>query len=50
MVVEIDAQRLEKLADALGMYNPDFVASLDRAEADVKAGRVKKIKTFKDLD
>lgn len=49
MVVEIDVRRLEKLADALGMYNPDFLASLSRAEADVRAGRVKKVKTLKDL-
>lgn len=48
-LVEIDADRLERLASVLGLYNPDFLESLARAEADEKAGRVKKLKSLKDL-
>lgn len=47
--VEVPAKRLEELADVLGMYNPAFLESLERAEADVKAGRVKRLRSIKDL-
>ncbi|HEY4483141.1 MAG: hypothetical protein A3I39_02635 [Candidatus Yanofskybacteria bacterium RIFCSPLOWO2_02_FULL_47_9b] len=48
-VVEMDANRLEKLASMFGMYNPDFLDSLERAERDVKAGRVYKLRSLRDL-
>ncbi|OHB18147.1 MAG: hypothetical protein A2749_02800 [Parcubacteria group bacterium RIFCSPHIGHO2_01_FULL_45_26] len=47
--VEIDATRLERLAANFGMFNPDFIRSLDRSEQDVRAGRVKKLRSLKDL-
>ena len=47
--VEIDAIRLERLAANFGMFNPDFIRSLDRSEQDVRAGRVKKLRSLKDL-
>lgn len=47
--VEVDAYRLERLADALGFYNPDFLHSLGRAEQDIRFGRVKRLRTAKDL-
>ncbi len=31
------------------VFSKDFLLSLDRAEKDVKAGRMRKIKSFKDL-
>ena len=43
IIVEIDADRFEKLAASLGFFNPEFLSSLDRAERDFKAGRVRKI-------
>ena len=49
IVVKIDAARLERLASTLGLYHPDFLRSLERAEADVAAGRVKRLRTMKDL-
>lgn len=48
-LVEIDADKLEKLAINLGWFNEDFLKSLDQAEKDIKAGRTKKIKSLKDL-
>ncbi len=47
--VEVDAYRLERLADALGFYNPDFLNSLGRAEQDIRRGRVTRFRTAKDL-
>jgi hypothetical protein len=49
ILVEMDAEKLEKLAAALGLFNPEFLKSLDRAERDYKAGRIKKIKSLKEL-
>lgn len=48
-VVEFDADKFERLAALFGMFNPDFLKSLARAEKDVKAGRIRKIKSLKDL-
>jgi len=48
-LVEIDAHRLEKLASVLGLFNPDFLESLDRAEKDYQAGRFRKVKSLKEL-
>jgi predicted glycoside hydrolase/deacetylase ChbG (UPF0249 family) len=50
-VVEFDAEKFEKLADLLGVFdfNPDFLASVGRAEKDYKAGRVTEFKSLKDL-
>ncbi len=49
LVVEMDAGRFEKLAASFGMFNPDFLKSVKRAESDYKKGRVKKIKSLKEL-
>lgn len=49
IVVEMDATRLERLATALGFYSDDFIKSLERAERDVKEGRVKKLSSMRDL-
>ena len=47
--VEFDADRFERIAAALGMFSDDFLATLDRAEKDIKAGRVRKLSSLKDL-
>ena len=39
LLVEIDANKLERLASNLGLYNPDFIKSVERAERDFRAGR-----------
>lgn len=48
-VVEIDANKFEKLAADFGFFNPEFLESIDRGEADYRAGRIKKIKSLKEL-
>ncbi len=47
--VELDTDKFEKLAALFGMFNPDFLKSVARAEKDYKAGRVIKLKSLKDL-
>ena len=47
--VDIDANRLERLAEALGFYHPSFLKELDNAEKDIQNGRTKKIQSFRDL-
>lgn len=47
--VEIDADKFEKLAASLGFFGKDFLKSLDRAEADYKAGRISKAKSLREL-
>jgi hypothetical protein len=48
-MVEFDADRFEQVAAALGMFSDDFIASINRAEKDIKAGRVHKLKSLADL-
>lgn len=47
--IEMDVSQFERMAIALGFFNQEFLESLDRAESDYKAGRVKKIKSLKSL-
>ena len=49
IIVEMDADRLERLAANFGMFNPDFLASVKRAERDYEAGRVRKIHSLREL-
>lgn len=49
ILVEMDADKLERLAADLGFFNPEFLESLERAEKDYQAGKVKKIKSLKEL-
>ncbi|MEK7509864.1 MAG: hypothetical protein AAB605_04080 [Patescibacteria group bacterium] len=49
IAVEVDADRFERLAAVFGMFNPDFLASLSRAEADYRAGRTRNIKFLRGL-
>lgn len=48
-IVEFGAETLERLAAACGWFHPEFTASIERAERDITAGRVKKLRSFKDL-
>ncbi|KKQ22131.1 MAG: hypothetical protein A3G45_01205 [Candidatus Staskawiczbacteria bacterium RIFCSPLOWO2_12_FULL_37_15] len=48
-MVEFDVREFEKLAALFGMFNPDFLKSVARAEKDIKAGRVREIKSLKEL-
>lgn len=49
ILVEMDAERFEKLAASLDFFSPEFLESLERAEKDYKTGRIKKIKSLKEL-
>lgn len=48
-MVELDADKFEKLAAIFGLFNPDFLKSLAKAEKDIKAGRITKLRSLKDL-
>ena len=49
ILVEFDADRFERLAAVFGLYSREFLNSLHRAEKDYLAGRVRKIKSLKEL-
>jgi hypothetical protein len=49
ILVEMDAEKFEKLVANLGLFSPEFLKSLDRAERDYKAGRIRRIKSLKEL-
>ncbi len=49
ILVEMDAEKFEKLAASLGFFNPEFLKSLQQAEEDFKLGRFKKIESLKEL-
>lgn len=48
-IVEFNADSLERLAAACGWFQPEFIASVTRAERDIKAGRIKRLRSFRDL-
>ena len=47
--IEVDAEGFERVAAALGFFGDEFLESLDRAEADVEAGRVHKYDSLADV-
>lgn len=49
ILIEMDANKFEKLAGDFGFFSPDFIKSLERAEKDFRGGRIKKISSLKDL-
>ena len=49
MLVEMDADQFEKLAANFGFFSKEFLRSLERAEKDVKAGRIRKVQSLKQL-
>ncbi len=48
-MMEFDVGQFERLAAALGMFNPDFLKSLAKSEKDYKAGRFTEFKSLKNL-
>ena len=48
-LIELDAEKFERLAANFGFFNPDFLESLNRAEKDYSSGRIKKINSLKEL-
>ncbi|MDP3735311.1 MAG: hypothetical protein Q8R39_02695 [bacterium] len=49
IVVEMDADRFERLAAAFGFFNPEFLESLDQAEREIAHGKTKRLKSLQDL-
>ena len=49
LLVEIDADKLERLASNLGLYNPEFVKSVGSAERDYRAGRSRTLTSLRKL-
>ena len=49
-MVEFDVREFEKLAALFGMFNPEFIKRLNKAEKDIKAGRIRKINSLADLE
>lgn len=47
--IELDKFTFERLAANFGFFNPGFLKSLERAERDYRFGRIKKIKSLKEL-
>jgi len=47
--IEFDADKFERLAAVFGFFNPDFLKSLEESEKDFKEGKVKRLRSFKDL-
>jgi hypothetical protein len=49
IIVELDANRLERLASSLGFYGTDFLKSISRAERDYRDGRVYEVASLGEL-
>lgn len=49
ITLQFSKDRLEKFCNALGLYQKEFLESLDRSEKDHKAGRVCEVKNLMDL-
>jgi len=49
ILVEIDADKFERLAANLGFFGRDFLKTLDRSLKDEAHGRVRKINSLKEL-
>lgn len=49
VLVEMNADRFERLAAEFGFFGKEFLKSLERAEKDVKAGRIRKVQSLKQL-
>lgn len=49
ILIELDANQFERLAADLGLFSPEFLKSLDRAESDYKAGKIRKVRSLRTL-
>ena len=48
-ILELNAHQFERLAANFGFFSDSFIRSLEQAEKDYRAGRVKKISSLRDL-
>jgi hypothetical protein len=49
VLIELNADKFERLAANFGFFNQEFLESLENAEKDYKKGKMKKIKSLKEL-
>lgn len=49
VTVQFDRNRFERLAGSLGLFSDDFLNSIARAKKDIRQGRVKKLRSLRDL-
>jgi len=49
IVVEIDADRLERLAASLGLLSPSFLDSILRSEEEIALGKTKRLRNLREL-
>jgi len=48
--IEIDLNRWERLADVFGFYRPEFLKTLKESLRESKTGRIRKVKTLRELE
>jgi hypothetical protein len=48
-VVEVDADRLERLAGSLGLHSPNFLDSISRSEKQIALGKTKRLRSLREL-
>lgn len=45
-LIELDAEKFEKLANVFGFYNPEFLEALEKSTKDYKKGKIKPIENL----
>jgi len=49
IIVEIDADKLERLAASLGLFSSSFLDSMSRSEEEIALGKTKRLRKLRDL-
>jgi hypothetical protein len=49
IVVEIDADKLERLAASLGLFSSSFLDSIARSEKEIALGKTARLRRLRDL-
>ena len=49
VLIELNADKFERLAANFGFFGADFLKSLGQAENDCRAGRIRKVKSLREL-
>ena len=47
--IELDANRFERVAAALGMFSDEFLLSIAQSEKEIRAGKTKRLRSLSDL-
>jgi hypothetical protein len=49
IIVEIDADRLERLAASLGLFSASFLGSISRSEKEIALGKTTRLRSLREL-